>query len=164
VELYALAAEVVREASGLVGSRPIVVRIEGDPTVLAHADARRTRQVLTNLVANAVKFTLEGEVVVEITREGRYARASVRDSGPGISAAERMMIFEEYKQAKEERRRRRGTGLGLAIARRLVLMHGGSIQVESEIGHGSTFKCLLPQWNDQAPPRTSDLWQLATGA
>ncbi len=164
VELYALAAEVVREASGLVGSRPIAVRIEGDPTVLAHADAKRTRQILTNLVANAVKFTVEGEVVVEVAREGRYARVSVRDSGPGISAAERMMIFEEYKQAKEERLRRRGTGLGLAIARRLVLMHGGSIQVESEIGHGSTFKCLLPQWNDQAPPRTSDLWQLATGA
>jgi len=77
----------------------------------------------------------------------------VRDTGPGISAAERAMIFEEYKQAGEERSRRRGTGLGLAIARRLVLMHGGTIRVESELGRGSTFFVSLPAWHErEAPP------------
>jgi signal transduction histidine kinase len=81
-------------------------------------------------------------------REGRYARVAVRDTGPGISPAERAMIFEEYKQAGEERRRKRGTGLGLAIARRLVLMHGGSIQVDSEVGRGSTFRFVLPSWQE----------------
>ena len=121
VDLAALAWEVVREAAGLVGARPVVVRIEGEEGVLARADPRRVRQVLTNLVGNAIKFTQHGEVVVDVGREGRFARVSVRDTGPGISAQERAVIFEEYKQSKEERTRRRGTGLGLAIARRLVL-------------------------------------------
>ncbi len=154
VDMTQLAAEIVREASGLVGDRPVVVRLVATEPVMAHADARRTRQIVTNLVANAVKFTQRGEVVVDVMREGRYARLTVRDTGPGISPAERAMIFEEYKQAGDERRRKRGTGLGLAIARRLVLMHGGTIQVESEIGRGSTFRCLLPAWTEQStrPP------------
>ena len=76
--------------------------------------------------------------------EGALASLSVSDTGPGISPTERAMIFEEYKQAGAERLRKRGTGLGLAIARRLVMLHHGSIQVESELGRGSTFKVLLP--------------------
>jgi signal transduction histidine kinase len=153
VDLGALAVEVVREASGLIGERRVAIRVEAAPGIYAHADARRTRQILTNLVANAVKFTAEGEVVVAVAREGRFARVHVRDTGPGISGAERAMIFEEYKQAGDERRRKRGTGLGLAIARRLVLMHGGNITVESEIGRGSTFRVMLPAWFDAPEPR-----------
>jgi len=148
VDLTQLAAEVVREASGLVGDRPVTMRVVAVEPVWAHADGRRTRQILTNLIANAVKFTQRGEVTVEVMREGRYARVAVRDTGPGISAAERAMIFEDYKQAGEERRRKRGTGLGLAIARRLVLMHGGNIHVDSEVGRGSTFRFLLPAWQE----------------
>jgi signal transduction histidine kinase len=156
VDLAALALEVVREAAGLVGERRVTVRIEGEGQVYARADQRRVRQVLTNLVGNAIKFTMAGEVVVEVGREGRWARMSVRDTGPGISPQERAVIFQEYQQTKEERARRRGTGLGLAIARRLVLMHGGQIAVESALGVGSTFKVLLPAWDAQvassAPP------------
>jgi signal transduction histidine kinase len=152
VDLATVAWEVVREAAGLVGERPVTVRIEGEAGVHARADQRRVRQVLTNLVGNAVKFTQRGEVVVDVAREGRWARVSVRDTGPGISPQERAVIFEEYKQTKEERARRRGTGLGLAIARRLVLMHGGRIEVDSEVGRGSTFKILLPVWDDSAAP------------
>jgi signal transduction histidine kinase len=148
VDLAAVAWEVVREATGLVGERPVSVRIEGEAGVYARADQRRVRQVLTNLVGNAVKFTQRGEVVVEVGRDDRWTRVSVRDTGPGISPQERAVIFEEYKQTKEERARRRGTGLGLAIARRLVLMHGGKIEVDSEVGRGSTFKVLLPIWDD----------------
>jgi signal transduction histidine kinase len=148
VDLGAVAWEVVREAAGIVGARPVSVRIEGESGVLAKADQRRVRQVLTNVVGNAIKFTQQGEVVVDVGREGKYARISVRDTGPGISPQERAVIFEEYKQAKDERPRRRGTGLGLAITRRLVLMHGGKIDVESEVGRGSTFRVLLPAWDD----------------
>jgi signal transduction histidine kinase len=146
VDLGAVAREVVREAGGLVAARLVGVRVEAEAGVYARADAKRVRQVLTNLVGNAIKFTPRGEVVVEVGREGRYARLSVRDTGPGISPQERAVIFEEYKQTQEERARRRGTGLGLAITRRLVLMHRGSIRVESELGQGSTFHVLLPTW------------------
>jgi len=154
VDLAAVAWEVVREAAGLVGERPVAVRIEGDTNVFAKIDQKRVRQVLTNLVGNAIKFTQRGEVVVDVGREGRWARVRVRDTGPGISPQERAVIFQEYKQTQEERTRRRGTGLGLAIARRLVLMHGGKIEVESQVGKGSTFEVLLPAWSESsAPPK-----------
>ena len=152
VDVLASANEVVREARGLVGDKPLVVRVEGEP-VIARLDNRRVRQVLGNLVNNAIKFTQRGEVVVRVAREGPHAvSVSVSDTGPGISPQERAMIFEEYKQARSERPRRRGTGLGLAIARRLVLLHHGSIQVESELGRGSTFKVRFPIGNIEAPP------------
>jgi len=133
-----------------VGEKPVSVRIEGDTHVFARVDPKRVRQVLTNLVGNAVKFTQRGEVVVDVGVEGRWAFVRVRDTGPGISPQERAVIFQEYKQTKEERARRRGTGLGLAIARRLVQMHGGAIDMESEVGKGSTFRVRFPAWTDAA--------------
>lgn len=148
VDLTQLATEVVREAAGLVAQRPVRLRVVAGGPVLADADPKRMRQVLTNLVGNAAKFTMRGEVAVHVRAEGRHALLAVTDTGPGISTAERAMIFEEYKQAGPERARKRGTGLGLAIARRLVLMHGGAIQVESEIGKGSIFRVTLPAWSE----------------
>ncbi len=148
LDLWAVAWDVVREAAGLVGSRPVTVRVQGEARIYALADAKRVRQVLTNLVGNAVKFTQEGEVVVEVGRAGRFASLRVRDTGPGISPQERAVIFQEYKQTKAERARRRGTGLGLAITRRLVTMHGGTIQVQSEVGRGSSFHVLLPLFRE----------------
>jgi len=155
VDVTALAGEVVREVGGLLAQRPVQVRVLGEAGVIANADARRVRQILTNLVGNAVKFTQSGEVVIAVERQGSYAMISVRDTGPGISAAERAMVFEEYKQAADERKLRRGTGLGLAIARRLVLMHGGRIQVESELGQGSTFRVFLPLGAPTPPPAST---------
>jgi signal transduction histidine kinase len=149
VDLGTIAWHVVREAAGVVGARPVAVRIEGETGVYAYADAKRVRQILTNLVGNAIKFTHRGEVVVHVAREGRFATVSVRDTGPGISSQERAMIFLEYKQAQEERARRRGTGLGLAITRRLVQMHGGTIDVDTQIGQGSTFTVYLPAWSEE---------------
>jgi signal transduction histidine kinase len=152
VDLHGVATEVVREAAGMLVGKPVRVSLSGEPGVLAHADSRRVRQIVQNLVGNAIKFTQRGEVTVTVVRDGSRARVSVRDTGPGISPAERAMIFEEYKQAGDERVKRRGTGLGLAIARRLVLMHGGMIQVESELGRGSTFDVTLPLWFERPDP------------
>jgi signal transduction histidine kinase len=149
VDLFQVAGDVVREAAGVLGSKPVRVHVVGDAPVFAHADARRVRQVVQNLVGNAIKFTQSGEVAITVQRDGSRALIRVRDTGPGISGAERAMIFDEYKQAGEESVRRRGTGLGLAIARRLVLMHGGLITVESELGKGSTFTVALPLWFDR---------------
>jgi signal transduction histidine kinase len=162
VDLVGLANEVVREARGLVGEKDVSVRVEGDASVIARVDGRRVRQVLGNLVNNAIKFTQRGQVVVRVGRESGQAMVSVSDTGPGISPQDRAVIFQEYKQARGERMKRRGTGLGLAIARRLVILHQGSIHVESELGRGSTFKFLLPIGNIDAapsikrPPRKSE--------
>jgi signal transduction histidine kinase len=152
---------VVRESQGLLGDKPVGLRMQGETGVIADADQRRVRQILTNIVGNAIKFTSEGAVLVVVGKQGSYATMTVSDTGPGISPAERAVIFEEYKQAGEERAKRRGTGLGLAIARRLVLMHGGTIHVESELGRGSTFRVLLPLWVDRPQPRTSSSMRAA---
>ncbi len=161
VDLAIMANEVVRESQALLTGKNVTVKMHGETGVIADADARRVRQILTNLVGNAIKFTNEGQVLVTVGKQGSYATIAVTDTGPGISPAERAMIFEEYKQASEERSKRRGTGLGLAIARRLVLMHGGTIHVESELGRGSTFRVLLPLWYEKVQTRNSSSMRAA---
>jgi signal transduction histidine kinase len=144
VDVAQLASEVLREAAGVLGDRPVAVRLSGENGVIIEADPRRVRQVFTNIIGNAIKFTERGEVVVTVSLQDAYARVSVKDSGPGISPEEKDHLFAEYRQAKEERKRRRGTGLGLAIARRLVLLHGGYIEIDSKVGVGSTFHLIFP--------------------
>lgn len=145
VELAPIVEEVIKEATGLRGDKPVQLRVEKlSERCVAWADARRVRQILGNLVGNAVKFTPRGEVVVQLSSDPYYATIRVRDTGPGIKPEEREAIFDEYRQGGDRRARRRGTGLGLAIARRLALMHGGSIRLESELGSGSTFVLKLP--------------------
>src|SRR6185503_10561447 len=108
------------------------------------ADARRVRQILGNVVGNAVKFTSEGSVQIWVEPRGRFVAVIVTDTGPGIAPDEQAAIFEEYRQSGDINVRRIGTGLGLAITRRLVQMHGGFIEVESELGRGSRFTIVLP--------------------
>lgn len=144
VDVAQTAADVLREATGVLGDRPVKVRLDGEKDVVIEADPRRVRQVFTNIIGNAIKFTEKGEVVVSIALQGAYAKVSVTDTGPGISPEEKKHLFMEYSQTKEERRRRRGTGLGLAIARRLCLLHGGYIEIDSEVGKGSTFHLIFP--------------------
>ena len=134
----------MQRADAITKGLSLTSHIADDVPVALLGDTGRLRQILINLVGNAIKFTQKGEVVVAVSRQGAYANLSVSDTGPGINATERAVIFEDYKQANEEQRMKRGTGLGLAIARRLVLMHGGAIEVESEVGRGSTFTVLLP--------------------
>jgi signal transduction histidine kinase len=114
-------------------------------------DRKRIGQVLTNLLSNAIKFTEQGRVSVSIAHDPRRARISiaVADTGIGIAADELDTIFEEYRQVGTRKRKLRGTGLGLAIARRIAEAHGGSLEAESQIGHGSTFTLRLPL----EPPR-----------
>ncbi|MCA9553059.1 MAG: response regulator [Myxococcales bacterium] len=108
-------------------------------------DPGRIRQVLTNIVGNAIKFTSEGEVVVEIEACEGGACFRVRDTGPGISEEVRGLIFEPFTQADQTTTRKYGgTGLGLSISRRLVDQMGGRIEVDSAPGHGAVFAVQLP--------------------
>jgi CheY-like chemotaxis protein/anti-sigma regulatory factor (Ser/Thr protein kinase) len=110
-------------------------------------DSDRIRQVVGNLLSNAVKFTPQGSVRAQVELEpGSGAlRIAVTDSGVGIAAEKLPTLFEKFTQADNSATRRfGGTGLGLAICRELVQMMGGSINVESREGHGSTFVVELP--------------------
>lgn len=145
-DLVPLAGEVVREASVIAHEKGITIEFHAPLPIQADVDGLRMRQVLGNLVGNAVKFTERGGVVVEVGRRGRSPMVTVTDTGPGISSAERSFVFEEFAQAEAGRRAgSSGSGLGLAIARRLVQLHGGSIELESELGQGSVFRVVLPE-------------------
>ena len=109
------------------------------------ADGRKLRQIVVNLLTNAVKFTPAGGQVTASAglRDGDIV-ISVSDTGVGIAAADHARIFQEFEQARDGRASEEGTGLGLALSKKLVELHGGRIWVESEIGHGSTFTFTIP--------------------
>jgi GAF domain-containing protein len=108
-------------------------------------DGRRLTQVLINLVGNAIKFTDAGEVAIQVEANNGLFYVSVRDTGPGISAADQSKLFQEFQQADNAiTRKKGGTGLGLAISKRIIEMHGGRIWVQSQPGQGSTFTFTLP--------------------
>ena len=128
----------------------LLADIATDAPTFVRGDPTRVRQVLTNLVGNAIKFTPQGEVVVSVSPAGRdgnraLVRFAVRDTGIGIPADKRAAIFEEFGQADASTTRKYGgTGLGLAISRRLVRLMGGELGVQSEVGRGSEFFFTLP--------------------
>ena len=150
VDVYAIAEEVVREQRPLASAKNLRIEIVGPRDAIADADAKRLRQVLGNIVGNAVKFTSKGgiRVVVEDHGGGEVVVHTI-DSGPGIAPAERAAIFQEYAQAGDTAAKRKGTGLGLAIARRLVAMHGGEIELASTQGHGSRFTFKLKAFAEE---------------
>ena len=122
-----------------------------------HGDERRLTQVLLNLVGNAIKFTDAGEVVITADASDGTFNLAVRDTGPGISAADQAKLFQEFQQADNSNtRKKEGTGLGLAISKRIIEMHGGRIWIESQVGQGSTFFVTLPvQAQAQSAPTSN---------
>ena len=130
----------------LAADKKLAFKVEVAPKLPAgHGDGRRLTQVVINLVGNAIKFTDAGEVIIKATATDGSFHLSVRDTGPGISAADQAKLFQEFQQADNAiTRKKGGTGLGLAISKRIVEMHGGKIWVESQVGQGSTFSLTLP--------------------
>jgi CheY-like chemotaxis protein/anti-sigma regulatory factor (Ser/Thr protein kinase) len=137
----------VLAANSRRGDLQLVQRIAPDVPDAVHGDARRLRQVITNLVGNAIKFTERGEVVVEVTLRApptpheAWLEVSVSDTGIGISPEKQGAIFEPFVQADSSISRRfGGTGLGLPISARLVQLLGGRLTVTSQVGVGSRFR------------------------
>jgi two-component system, sensor histidine kinase len=135
-------------------SKQIALALEIDPATPAWliGDAARVRQILLNLVSNALKFTEAGRVVIRIAPEGGEIVLSVSDTGVGLSAEQRARLFAPFVQGDRSIARRfGGTGLGLAICRHLAELMGGAIGVESELGVGSTFTVRLALAATNAP-------------
>jgi GAF domain-containing protein len=130
----------------LAADKKLAFKLELAPELPAgHGDGRRLTQVLINLVGNAIKFTDAGEVAIKAEANNGSFHVSVRDTGPGISAADQAKLFQEFQQADNTiTKKKGGTGLGLAISKRIIAMHGGKIWVESQPGRGSTFAFTLP--------------------
>jgi signal transduction histidine kinase len=120
-----------------------VAIVGGDPPVMA--DPLRFRQIVTNLISNALKFTHEGGVTIRLLALPKEVEVSVLDTGIGVPAAALEYVFDEFSQVESSSGGGlTGTGLGLSIAQRLVQLHGGSIGVDSEVGVGSRFWFRLP--------------------
>jgi signal transduction histidine kinase/DNA-binding response OmpR family regulator len=143
----------------------LVYDVEPDVPEAVIGDPGRIRQIVLNLVGNAIKFTERGEISVSVTQEEVHEQLSVRlhfavkDTGIGMSADAQKRIFEVFSQADGSTSRKYGgTGLGLAICRRLASLMGGDIRVETEPGHGSTFRFTV-QLSVQEPstPHTAPL-------
>ena len=116
------------------------------------ADERKVKQVLLNLLSNALKFTPEGgRIDVSARAHDGVAEISVHDTGIGIAAEDQEAVFEEFRQVGTARKKAEGTGLGLAISRKFIELHGGRIWVKSEPGTGSTFTFTLPLKPAPAP-------------
>jgi signal transduction histidine kinase len=114
------------------------------------ADERKVKQVLLNLLSNALKFTPEGgRIDVRAAARDDAVEISVTDTGVGIAPEDQATVFEEFRQVGSAAKKVEGTGLGLAISRKFIELHGGRIWVESQVGKGSTFAFTLPLPIDQ---------------
>jgi signal transduction histidine kinase len=153
VDVGAVCREIVRGQTAVArkksesSGQPLELRCEledGLPIIVAVP--LRLRQLVQNMLSNALKFTDEGSIVVRTARQGSgLVRITVSDTGIGISAAELGQVFERYRQVGSIKAQRQGSGLGLGICKHLVELHGGEISVQSEVQRGTTFTVILPE-------------------
>ena len=155
VAVHALFAEVSEALQSLAEKKSQLLLHFASPELVVRADTIRFRQILTNLIGNAIKFTPErGKVELAAHLQGDHVRIDVRDSGPGIPQQEQERIFDAFHRLRQSDKTVEGTGLGLAIARSLVELQGGSLNLESEPGAGSCFYFTLPV--AQGPHKSKD--------
>jgi len=147
VDLRALINSLVRSCQPMVGRRRIhIVCTENPP---AFADPHGILQILTNLFSNALKFTPEeGTITFRIIRRDAKVAIAVEDTGSGIARDDLPKLFQKFCELQPQSSVRRGTGLGLAVCKELTELHGGEIEVASEVGRGTTFTVWLPIYAD----------------
>lgn len=142
-------ASTFRSAIEAAGLR-LVIDCPAQPAPV-HVDRGQWEKIVLNLLSNAFKFTLAGEIAVSLAWLGDSVELRVRDTGTGIPAEELPKIFDRFHRVAGARgRTHEGTGIGLALAKELVALHGGTLAVESEAGRGSTFVVRVPVGNDRA--------------
>jgi PAS domain S-box-containing protein len=138
-------AEVIDTLRPLADNKSQSLVVNTSPDLNVRADSTRFKQILMNLLGNAIKFTNgSGKIELAARQLGEVVRVEVRDSGPGIPVEEQQRIFEAFHRLQQSEKGTEGTGLGLAITRRLVELHGGHLGLESQEGLGSCFYFTLP--------------------
>jgi PAS domain S-box-containing protein len=145
-DIRELLKEVTEYSSPVASSRSQSLMLElPDSPLMVKADDSRLRQVLLNLLNNALKFTPTGsQITLKAAKKGTQLIVEVRDNGPGISKEEQKDLFEPYRHTKRNQEESSGLGIGLALCKMLVELHGGKISVKSSLGKGSTFGFTLP--------------------
>jgi signal transduction histidine kinase len=149
IELAPVLQSLIRSYQPIAGKRHLAVERNGAvPPVFA--DSNRLLQVLTNLLSNAMKFTPEdGRITFRLGQEDGMVSIAVQDSGTGISQEDLGKLFQKFSQVgSHPSGQPRGTGLGLVVCKELIELHGGRIDVSSEIGRGTTFTIRLPVYSD----------------
>jgi signal transduction histidine kinase len=140
VALDELAASMRDTMETLLRGRPVTFTVDVAPDTVALADPERLRQIVTNLLVNAAKFTVSGDIHLSAAREGDVVAIAVRDTGSGIAPELRDRILEPFVCGDEGK----GWGLGLAIVTRLVRAFGGTLAIDSAPGQGTTVVVRLP--------------------
>ncbi|MBS3996131.1 MAG: response regulator [Hydrogenophaga sp.] len=142
--VQAILAELVREYAPQAEEKGLVFRLRDTP-LAACSDPALVSLIVRNLVANAVRYTEHGGILVGVRKRGQYLVVEVWDTGVGIPAADHQRIFKEFLQLDNpERDRTKGLGLGLAIVQGLCGLIGATVSLRSEVGHGSVFRLVLP--------------------
>ena len=146
VRAFDAAEDASRIIVAAAAEKSIVVVCDVDRELMVHGDRRALKQVLLNLLANAIKFTPEnGKVTLNAEQEGSRVRFSITDSGIGISEKDIERLAQPFVQVENQfTKSHKGSGLGLAIARSLIEMHGGSLDISSEVSKGTTVSFALP--------------------
>jgi signal transduction histidine kinase len=156
LDLAQLTAELGGMFHSAVASERISLRVECPPlSERIWVDQGMWEKIVPNLVSNALKFTLAGEVAVVIREEPDAAVLEVSDTGVGIPAEDLPRIFERfYRVASTSGRTHEGSGIGLSLVRELVALHGGTVSVESTVGRGTTFRVSIPKGYAHLPPES----------
>ncbi|MEO6990234.1 MAG: HAMP domain-containing sensor histidine kinase [Candidatus Baltobacteraceae bacterium] len=143
--LDGVAADVVRALQAPAIAKGLILQFRGSDSPIVFADANLVRQLVTNLTENAIKFTEQGSVTLDVRASGEWAILDVADTGPGIESEARSHVFDRfYRTDKSRSRAIEGTGLGLAIVRSIARVHGGSVEALPNLPHGSIFRVTLP--------------------
>jgi len=145
IDLSAIACEATEIAEAMATGRDLAIHNEIRESVFAIGDPHYTRQVVLNIVINAVRHTDRGSVTLTLLRDDDMVGIAVRDTGDGIPPEDQPHIFDRFYRVEKSRSRAHGgVGLGLAIARRLTEIQGGTISLDSTVGEGSVFTVSLP--------------------
>jgi two-component system, OmpR family, sensor kinase len=145
VRLDELVVECVQSVRTIADEKKIAIAVEIGDAIEISADKERMKSVIINLLDNAVKYSRPGDPVnVSLRKDGLNALLTVKDAGRGIDAADVPHVFDRFYRSASARSQGEGCGLGLAIARTITELHGGTITVQSTLGHGSVFTVTLP--------------------